>query len=174
MDNIKIRNIKKEDIPQVVDIQIRAWRTAYKGIIDDDFLGKMDKEERIKKREKDYTENSFIVAELNNEVVGFCRYIDNIEKIQEIPEADCELRALYVKPELKHNGIGRKMFEYAVNEFRNLGKRKMIIGCLKDNEPSKKFYDKIGGRVIKERLIHIGNRDYEEVIFEYDVIKYKS
>lgn len=169
MDNIKIRDIKKEDIPQVVDIQISGWKTAYKGIIDDKYLENMNPEEKIKMRQKDYTENRFIVAELNNEVVGFCRYTDNINKTPETPEADCELRAIYVKPELKHNGIGRKMFEYAVNEFKNLGKRKMVIWCLKDNESSKKFYEKMGGKIIKERLIHIGNTDYEEVAIEYDI-----
>ena len=169
MNNIKIRNIKKEDIPEVVNIQIRAWRTAYKGIIDDNYLANMNPEEKIKMREKDYNENKFIVAEINNEIVGFCRYTDNIEKTPETPKADCELRALYVKPELKHNGIGKKMFQYAVNEFKNMGKTKMVLWCLKDNVLARKFYEKMGGKIIKERLIHIGNRDYEEVAFEYGI-----
>ena len=169
MNNILIRNIKEEDIEDVVDINIKGWKLAYKGIIEDEFLNNISREEKIEKRKMDYKENGFIVATKNDKVVGFCRYIDNINKTTETPEADCELRALYVKPELKRKGIGKKLFEYALNEFKNLGKRKMIIGCLKDNEPSKKFYEKMGGSVIKERLIHIGNRDYEEVIFEYDI-----
>ena len=169
MDNINIRDIKKEDIPQVVDIQISGWRTAYKGIIDDEYLENMNYEERIKMRQKDYKETGFIVAEHDNEVVGFCRYTDNMEKTPETPEVDCELRALYVKPELKHNGIGKKMFQYAVNEFKNIGKTKMVLWCLKDNVLARKFYEKMGGKIIKERLIHIGNRDYEEVAFLYNI-----
>ena len=169
MDNINIRDIKKEDIPQVVDIQISGWRTAYKGIIDDEYLENMNYEERIKMRQKDYKETGFIVAEHDNEVVGFCRYTDNMEKTPETPEVDCELRALYVKPELKHNGIGKKMFQYAVNEFKNIGKTKMVLWCLKDNVLARKFYEKMGGIIIKERLIHIGNRDYEEVAFLYNI-----
>ena len=127
MDNIKIRNIKKEDIPQVVDIQIRAWIKAYKEIINDNYLANMNPEEKIKMREKDYNENKFIVAEINNEIVGFCRYTDNINKTPETLEADCELRALYVKPEVKHNGIGKKNYKYDVNEFKNIGKTKMVL-----------------------------------------------
>ena len=53
MDNIKIRDIKKEDIPQVVDIQISGWRAAYKGMIDDEYLENMNAEKKIKMREKD-------------------------------------------------------------------------------------------------------------------------
>lgn len=169
MDNIKIRNIKKEDIPKVVNIQIDGWKSAYKGIIDDNYLANMNPNEKIKMREKDYKETRFIVAEINNEIVGFCRFTDNMEKTPETPEVDCELRALYVKPELKHNGIGKKMFQYAVNEFKNIGKTKMVLWCLKDNVLARKFYEKMGGIIIKERLIHIGNRDYQEVAFEYDI-----
>ena len=142
---------------------------AYKGIIDEYDLSNMNPEEKIKMREKDYNENRFIVAEINNEIVGFCRYTDNMDKTPETPEADCELRALYVKPELKYNGIGKKMFQYAVNEFKHMGKTKMVLWCLKDNALARRFYEKMGGIIIKERLIHIGNRDYQEVAFEYDI-----
>ena len=34
MENIIIRDIKKQDIPKVVDIHIDGWKTAYKGIIE--------------------------------------------------------------------------------------------------------------------------------------------
>ena len=52
MNNIIIRDIKKEDIPQVVNIQISGWRAAYKGIIDEYYLSNMNPEEKIKMREK--------------------------------------------------------------------------------------------------------------------------
>ena len=55
------------------------------------------------------------------------------------------------------------------NEFKNMGKTKMVLWCLKDNALARRFYDKMGGIIIKERLIHIGNNDYQEVAFEYDI-----
>ena len=63
------------------------------------------------------------------------------------------------------------MFRYVVNEFKYMGKTKMVLWCLKDNVLARKFYEKMGGKIIKERLIHIGNRDYKEVAFEYDIDK---
>lgn len=77
--------------------------------------------------------------------------------------------ALYVKPNLKYNGIGTKLFQFAINEFKSKNKTKMILWCLKDNEPSKKFYTKMGGKIIKERKIEIGEKEYLEVGFEYNV-----
>lgn len=169
MENIIIRNVKKEDIPEVVDIQITGWQTAYKGIIDDLFLNSMNREERIKQRNEDYHKGGFIVAELDKEIIGFCRFTDSNRFSPETPEADCELSGLYVKPNLKNNGIGTKMFQYVLEEFKGQNKTKMIIWCLKDNYPSRKFYEKMGGKVIKERSITIDNKDYMEVGFEYNI-----
>ena len=89
MENIIIRNIEEKDIPSVVDIQISGWKVAYKGIIDDNTLNSMNRNERIEKRRKDYKENGFIVAELNNEVVGFCRYVDSNKFTQDMSVPDC-------------------------------------------------------------------------------------
>lgn len=169
MENIIIRNIKEEDIPSVVDIQINGWKTAYKGIIDDDFLNSMNREEKIEKRRKDYNQNGFIVAELNKEVVGFCRYIDNNSYTPNMLEIDCEIAALYVKPNLKYNGIGTELFQFVTNEFKSKNRTKMIIWCLKDNKPSRKFYTKMGGEIVKEKVVEMGEKNYVEVGFEYNI-----
>ena len=169
MENIKIRNIEEKDIPRVVDIKISGWQVAYKGIIEDNILNSMNREKIIEKLKNNYKENGFIVAELNNEIVGFCSYIDNNKFTPDITYIDCELSALYVKPNLKYNGIGTKLFQFVTNEFKNKNKTKMILWCLKDNEPSKKFYTKMGGEIIKERIIEIGQKSYYEVGFMYNI-----
>lgn len=169
MEDIVIRNIEEKDIPSVVDIHIDGWKSAYKGIVDDNVLNSMNRNERIEKRRNDYKENGFIVAELNNQIVGFCRYIDSNKFSQDILDIDCELLALYVKPSLKHNGIGTKLFQFVRNEFKGKNKAKMILWCLKDNEPSKKFYAKMGGEIMKERTIEIGKKGYLEVGFMYNI-----
>ncbi len=84
-------------------------------------------------------------------------------------DIDCEITALYVKPDLKYNGIGTKLFKYVIDEFKNKNKTKMIIWCLKDNEPSKKFYTKMGGKIVKEKIMEIGDKNYLEVGFEYNI-----
>ena len=169
MEDIIIRKIKKSDIPSAAEIQVNGWKTAYKGIVDSNFLDALSKEEKIKKMENVYTKIGFVIAEIKGEVVGFCKYIDNNSYSPEIVKADCELIALYVKPELKYKGIGTKLVKYVKEEFREKGKRKMIIWCLKENKPSRKFYEKMGGTKIKEKPIIIGEKQYQEVCYEYDI-----
>ena len=142
MDKLIIRNIEYNDIPSVVDIQMNGWKEAYKGIIDDDILDAMDREVKIKKMEGNYQDEPFIVAVLDNEVIGFSRYVYDNHYSPDYP-IDCEIVALYVKPELKYQGIGTKLFNYIVYECKKLDKKKMIIWCLKENYPSRKFYEKL-------------------------------
>ena len=170
MENIIIRKVKREDIEDVVDIQVTGWQTAYRGIIDDEYLDKLSREEKIKKRKKDFDSNGFIVAEYENKVIGFCRYL-NENRNEEIKEVDCELLALYVKFEYKHMGVGTKLFSYVKNEFKKLNKSKMILWCLKENENAKKFYTKMGGKIILEKDIEFGGKKYKEVGFLYDLDK---
>lgn len=169
MENVIIRNIQEKDIPSVVDIQIDSWKTAYKGIIEDDFLNSMSREKKIEQRRKDYKQDGYIVAEINKQLVGFCRYIDNNSYTPNMPEIDCEIVALYVKPDLKYNGIGTKLFQFVTNEFKTKNRTKMIIWCLKDNKSSRKFYTKMGGQIIKEKVVKMGEKDYIEVGFVYNI-----
>ena len=168
--DIIIRNIKFDDIPNVVDIQINGWLSAYRGIIDDNYLDSMDRNKKIEKMENNYQEGYFIVAELNKEIVGFTRYYDD-NRYSPDYSVDCELMALYVKPELKYQGIGTKMFNYVVNDFKRMNKKRMIIWCLKDNYPSRKFYEKLGGTLIGEKDFIKENKRYPEVGFLYELNK---
>lgn len=86
-----------------------------------------------------------------------------------MPEVDGEICAIYVKPELKRNGIGRELFKYVFNEFRKNCNKKIILWCLKENYPSRAFYERMGGVLCGENLITKGGKEYKEVGFKYDV-----
>lgn len=162
-----IRKMEEKDIEQVVDIQIGGWRTAYKGIIDEEFLDNMNREEKINRRRNTYNQRLCIVAEDDREVVGFCNYYDRND--EDFLEYDAEIMALYVRPDKKNHGIGSLMFEYVRDYFKLNGKNKMILWCLKENYPSRGFYEKMGGKIVGEKQIEFGGKNYDEVGFGYDL-----
>lgn len=166
--DIIIRNIKEDDLPDVVDIQINGWKTAYKGIIDDEFLSSMNKEKQIERRKQDYQKGYFIVALQNNQIVGFSRY-DNNAVSEDSEGFDSEIIALYVKPEIKGMGIGTQMINYIKNDLKQKGNKKMIIWCLKENHPSRHFYEKMGGSLVNEHYITFGEKEYPEVAFGFEL-----
>ena len=134
------------------------------------FFGSMDRNVEIEKR-KNNIENCvpIIVAEIDNEVVGFCLYRNYNKNIESYPNADCEISSLYVKSSLKRNGIGRRIMKYVIDELKIQGKTKMILGCFKENYPSRAFYEKMGGKVLDYSKMELGEKEYELVIYEYDI-----
>ena len=169
MQNIIIRNVKQEDLWAVSSIVVEGWKSAYRGIIDDEFLDSLKVEDNYNKRLKDYQENGFIVAEIDNEVVGFCRYTINNLFSQDVKYIDCELCAIYVKPELQRQGIGKALFNYVIQEQKKNNNKNMILWCLKENYNARKFYEKMGGNLYGKNEIKKGGKKYKEVGYRYDL-----
>lgn len=167
-EEILIRKVEYEDIEQIVDINIKDWRKAYKGIIDDDILDNLNRNEKIKKWREHYNIGNVIVAEENGVVLGYCRYEDNA--VYENTDIDSEIVALYVDHDKSGKGVGRKLVEYVMNDLRNKNKNKMIIWCLEKNENARKFYEKMGGKLITdEKFWEKDERRYREVGYVYDI-----
>ncbi len=164
-----VRNVKREDLRAISEIIVDSWKEAYKGIIDDEYLESLNAEKNYQRMLEDYTEDGFAVAELNNQVVGFCRYTLENKFSKTCSDIDGEICAIYVKPELKRNGIGRNLFEYVFSEFRKNGNKNIILWCLKENYPSRAFYDKMGGILYGENTITRGKKEYQEVGFKFNL-----
>lgn len=77
---------------------------------------------------------------------------------------------IYVTSKLKRNGIGRKLMQYVIELLKKEGKTKMILGCLKENYPSRAFYDKMGGKIMDYDEIEFGDKKYGLAIYEYDIV----
>ena len=170
MEEVLVRRVKIEDANRIADIKIDGWQTAYKGIIDDLFLNNMNKDIETSKRKNDIEkENNIFVAEVKGNIVGFCLFRDFIKDIDIYPDYDCEVSSLYVDNNFKRKGIGKKLMKKVFEYLKKNGKKKMILGCLKDNYSSKKFYEKIGGKIIKTDQIEIGDKKYDLDIYEFNI-----
>ena len=169
MEDIIIRPLTKKDVAGVAEIKVNGWKTAYKGIIDDGYLNKLNIEEYKKIFNNYVGDDNFVVAILNEKVVGFCRFTCDTSSLSNIDYIDCELTAIYVHPNFKGRGIGTKMFEYVVDKFSNQNKNSMILWCLTDNVKSIEFYKHMGGEVREVKIAQIGDKSYKEVGFVYNI-----
>ena len=159
---ITIRQAEKEDVMQIAEILVEDWQKAYRGIMEDAFLDSMSADQRYEIEVKRY--QKFIVAANGDEILGYAW----LEASDEEP-ADCEVIALYVRYAKRNRGIGKLLMRHAVDQFRENGKKKMIIWCLKENAESRKFYEKIGGREFRTGSHNWGGKDYEMISYLYDI-----
>lgn len=166
-----IRKAIKEDSKDIALLVIKGWQSAYKGLIDDDFLNNMSVEigkenwERVISSQND--EDNVFVYEENNKILGIIRF--GIPQDKENKKYNAEIHVLYVEPNLKRQGIGSKLFNFAKEIFVNQGKRNLIIWCLKGNEQGFTFYKKMGGKHISDKKATINNIEVEENGLEFKI-----
>lgn len=167
LEDIRIRQATTKDIKSIATIKVTGWQNAYRGIVDDEYLDKMSVEEQIEKYSGSYKLKDIFIVEMQDEIVGFCRFYNYKEPAYDDKEIDCEIREIYIKPDLKRMGIGSKLFKYTLDYFKILGKKKLYLGCLKDNYNSRNFYEKMGGLLGKESEIEVGDNKYKVASYIY-------
>lgn len=60
------------------------------------------------------------------------------------------LEDLYIQPQFRRSGIGKKLFEILIDEAKSMGARRMDWQVLDWNEPALKFYKNIGATLDPE------------------------
>ena len=167
LNKLVIRNAKENDIDQIATIKVNGWKSAYNDIVDNEYLNNMSVDKEVDSYNNKYSLNDIYVAVLNNEVVGFCRVYDYDKSEFEDSEIDCEIREIYVRPDIKRMGIGGILFNFVLNHFKSNNKRKLYLGVLKDNYKSRKFYEKMGGTLWKSGYLEIKEVKYPIVSYLY-------
>ena len=157
---IVIRKATEADVGQIAEILVEDWKRAYRGIMDSAFLDAMSAEQRYPIELQRY--QKYTVAADGQIILGYAWN----EMIEE-ETADCEIVALYVRYDRRKSGIGRMLFQNAMNSFRAAGKKTMIVWCLKENQEARKFYERMGGKADQTGTHTWGNRVYDMISYHY-------
>ncbi len=169
-DNINIRKANKSDIEQIATIKVEGWRQAYEDIVNKDYLENMSVSNEMQKYiDNYYSLDNVFVAEQDNEILCFCRVYDFNNPPYKDIQIDCEIREIYVRPNLKRMGIGSKMFKYVLNYFKKKGKKKLYLGVFENNYNSRKFYEKMGGIIGEKSNLNIGDNMYTTISYTYEL-----
>ena len=167
---ITIRLARLEAAPGIAKVHVDSWRTTYKGLIAEEFLAALSYERRA----QTWTENladpegtSFLyVAETETgEIVGF---VSAGPEHEGNPNYRGETYAIYLVQQVQGQGLGRKLMETAMRELCKRGFSSMLLWVLKDNLPSRKFYEAVGGKYLLEKPIEIGSQNLIEVAYGWE------
>jgi GNAT superfamily N-acetyltransferase len=161
----KIRRRTRNDVAKIESVITSTWQSTYRGIINDAFLDNLSDNEniRVQKMLNRFGDGTdfFLVLEVDGEIVGFA----NIGVTEDKRYRNCgEIYALYILDKYHHLGLGKKLVEVSFNELKKFNCRKAIIGCIEQN-PSNKFYEHIGGELIRKRHFKIAGQDMLENVY---------
>jgi ribosomal protein S18 acetylase RimI-like enzyme len=162
-----IRPARLEDAPGIAKVHVDSWRSTYKGLIADEFLAALSYERRTQIWSQSLTDPQNIgflyVAETRpGEIIGF---VSAGPEQEGDPIYRGELYAIYLLEQAQGQGLGRKLIFTAMCELCELGFSSMLLWVLKDNLPSRKFYEAVGGEYLREKPIEIGSQVLIEVAY---------
>lgn len=148
---LEIRMADADDINIIGYLAQQIWPVAYKEILSSSQLEYMLKlmysPGAIK--EQMHSNHQFLIAELNEEPVGFASY-------SVIEKHIYKLHKLYVLPELQGKGLGKAILDFVSEEIVSHGAKALRLNMNRKNR-ARHFYEKYGFNIIKEEDVDIGN-----------------
>jgi ribosomal protein S18 acetylase RimI-like enzyme len=126
-----IRAATEDDADVIGRIHAEAGKTTYKGIVHEGFLAKQDPGQRAQEARARITEatTDFLVVEMKSEIVGF---IDT-GKSRNPDIADGQIHSIYIDKKHQSRGLGRLLFEAAIEKAKQRGFRSLFVSVLSKN-----------------------------------------
>jgi len=160
-----VRLATPEDARAIASIQVRAWQSAYHGIVPEAYLRSLSVADREAAWETILRESrsATYVAARGPETVGWI----SIGKSRD-PDAapgDGELWAIYVAPEQWGAGAGRALWQRGESHLQDFGFRDVTVWVFKDNRRARTFYESAGFATHpeQEKLLELGGAQLPEV-----------
>ena len=146
-----IRTARPEEATAVALVHIETWRVAYAHVFPREELEHMSAE-RVERRAELHRRSPPIVAEVDGEIVGFVSVGPANDS-----DSDGEIYAIYVLPQHQGHGHGSALLRAGARELLAHGSRGIVLWVLRENAPSRLFYERMGGR-------HLRGQDEEREI----------
>lgn len=169
-----VRPAELSDAAAIARVHVETWRTAYQGLLPDEYLAALDQAGYEQRWSRTLTGGNgrVFVAEDSGRVVGFAS--GGPERAGEEGFSG-ELYAIYVLRDAQAHGHGRALVRAVAQALRDMKLEEMIVWVLRDNHHARHFYERLGGAYVRTQPITIGAALLQEVSYGWrslDDIRY--
>ena len=143
-----IRPAAFTDAQAIARVHVESWEETYRGVLPDATLDARPVSVRIAEW-RDWLSRGgrwTFVNEVDGEINGFtCAFINHDE-----PGYDVLLSTLYVLRSGQRHGIARALLRELASELLRANHRSMWLLTLRDRNPARAFYERIGAVLLRE------------------------
>lgn len=142
---ITIRVATTADAQRIAEIKVAGWRAAYRGLMPEDVLASLSKDEQAVKWRRRLIEHPgrVLVAALGQQVAGYVSAAASRDA-DPVDPAVGEIYALYVHPDHWRAGVGSALMVAALDTLRRQQFSRVTLWLLADNDPAIRFYQAHG------------------------------
>lgn len=136
----------------IARLQTASWRSAYRAILNSNFLAGPIEEDRLSAWMSRFAQQDphefIIIAEAADEAIGFVCAVG-----AEDDHWGTLIDNLHILPAAKGRGLGADLFKIAAEwSVRNYSNSGIYLWCYEQNEPARRFYERLGGVVIERSM----------------------
>jgi ribosomal protein S18 acetylase RimI-like enzyme len=163
MDGITIRRANSGDAGAIAKVDVETWRAAYAGMLSASYLEGLSEPRReagwrsvILHEPRDVR----VAVDAAGAVLGF----GSCGPSRGERDFAGEIFTLYVDPDLHNRGIGRRLLIALFRRLVVAGRNSAIVWVLRDN-PSRFFYERLGGRRVAHKTLTVGGAPVEALAY---------
>jgi GNAT superfamily N-acetyltransferase len=176
---ITVRPARTGDAATIAAVHVAAWRSAYPGILPDDYLARLSV--RRQTAHYDATIRAGVgvhVAVASGQDLGPAAGLPRIigfatagraRGAMALQLAEGEVETLYLLDDWRERGIGRRLMQAAAGHLAGLGCASALVWVLRDN-PSRWFYAHLGGKPAAEMPVEVGGVSVTQTAYVWSPI----
>jgi ribosomal protein S18 acetylase RimI-like enzyme len=163
---MNIRRASAADAAAIGAVHVAAWRSAYPGVLPDQFLAKLSVPRQAAFYERAIRLGAGVhVATDANRIVGF----STARRTRHNALGEGEVETLYVLDDFKEYGLGRGLLRASAEYLAGLGCGSAFAWVLRDN-PSGFFYEHLGGKRVATSMTRVGGSEIPQTAFAWNPI----
>jgi ribosomal protein S18 acetylase RimI-like enzyme len=144
---MELRRATPPDAPAIAAVHVTAWQTAYRGLVPDDVLERLDAERRAADWAVILEDDSqhHLLLEDQGHISGFVT-CGPARDADLDPRRTGEIYAIYVAPADWRRGFGRRLCAAAIDMLQSAGSREIALWVFERHAPARRFYEALGFR----------------------------
>lgn len=164
---MKIRKATLNDIKDISRIHALSWKSAYKGIISQQYLDDLQEDFWVSAFQF-WIEGNYLTVQIildDQKPIGCISY--GKSRDDKLPDWG-EIVSIYLLPEYFATGNGQRLFDAALSELKESGYKNIFLWVLKENHRARKFYEKNGFQCSQDECtFEIMGRKYIDIRYIY-------
>ncbi len=168
-----IREAEIADAVAIAKVHVDSWRTTYTGIVPRDYLAALSYGQREQIWRGTLSaplglEFVYVAEDTARNVIGFASRGPERSGRKDYKG---ELFAVYLSDQYQRQGIGSHLVSCVARRLMQQGIQSMLVWVLAVN-PSRRFYETLGGNLVTQQQIIIGGAALTEVAYGWPDISH--
>lgn len=165
--NIKIEPCNYEQLEQLQDISYETFDETFRHQNSpENMKAYLEKAFTLQQLEKEWVNDSsrFFFLYHDDELAGYLKVNVDEAQSEAMGEDALEIERIYIRNKHQKRGLGKMLFNKAIEVALDLGKQKVWLGVWEKNENALAFYQKLGFVQQGQHSFYMGNEEQIDLI----------